>query len=136
MGNAGQWGSEGQARRLPLASLQKFFEGMSVPCHTESYPDSMTNNRDVTPAPQRTLTRSGSVCVSGRMEIEKAQIIDRLAAAAGQTRSEYVRHQLEQIIEANTRPQGHAPQSAEDYETARRNLHEMRRQLSEGTTNS
>ena len=67
------------------------------------------------------------------MEIEKAQQIDRLAAAAGQTRSEYVRHQLNLIIEANS-PQGHAPQSADDYETARRNLHEMRRQLTEGTS--
>jgi len=71
------------------------------------------------------------------MEIEKALIIDRLAAAEGMTRSQYVRKQLNLIIEANTRPQGHAPQSAEDYETARRNLHEMRRQLNtEGTTNS
>jgi len=70
------------------------------------------------------------------MEIEKALIIDRLAAAEGMTRSQYVRQQLNLIIEANSRPQGHAPQSADDYETARRNLHEMRRQLTEGTTNS
>jgi hypothetical protein len=32
------------------------------------------------------------------MEIEKAEIIDRLAAEAGMTRSEYVRYQLNLII--------------------------------------
>lgn len=47
---------------------------------------------------QRTLTRTGSVSVSGRIEIEKALIIDRLAAEAGMTRSEYVRYQLNLII--------------------------------------
>ena len=94
----------------------------------------MTNYRDEIQTPQRTLTRSGSLLVSGRMEVEKVAIIDRLAAAQGMTRGAFVRHQMNLIIEANSRPQGDAPQSADDYETARRNLHEMRRQLTEGTS--
>lgn len=91
----------------------------------------MTNDNDVTPTPQRTLTRTGSVCVTGRMEIEKALIIDRLAAAEGMTRSQYVRYQLNLIIEANTTEQ--AKPTRNDYEAARADLHSLRQQIAEGT---